>query len=123
MTNLRHENFEKFVDFLVNIVDYTDLSKHEPGKITFKFSMSAYRRAVSALDGISVSDAMKDFRGIKDYDFSLFWRTLEIVYDPSIVDRTLWGELIGAKGNESRKHEVKDRIMDLAPDNSQSCQA
>lgn len=113
MTKLYDEKCEKVVDFLINLTEHTDIAEDEPGRIKLKVSLTAYKKVVEGVDGLDLSEVLKSFTGIKKYDFSLLWRTIEIDYDTSIIDRTLWKELIGARSNATGKQQVKESLMSL----------
>lgn len=113
MTILHPDECEKVADFLIDLTEHTDIAKHEPGRIAIKFPLSAYRQAIEGIDGLDLVSALKSVSGIRSYDFSFFWRTLEIVYDSSVIDSGLWKDLTRPNKNENQKKQVKDVLINL----------
>lgn len=113
MTELYNKDCERVVNFLIDLTEHTEIAKDEPGRITLKVSLTAYRQVVAGMDGIDLTEVLKSIKGIKKFDFSMFWRTLEIDYDTSIIDRTLWTDLINSKKNENGKQRLKHDLISL----------
>lgn len=118
MTSFYRDDCEKLADFLINLTQHTDIDRDEPGKITFKVSLSAYHQVMKGIDGLDLSAALHSFSGIKNYEFSLFWRTLQIDYDTSIIDRKLWRDLINSRNSQSERQQVKQSLVNLLRDHS-----
>lgn len=113
MNKLYNKDCEKVADFLIDLTQHTDIEKDEPGKIILKVSLSAYKQFLEGVDGLDLSAILKRFNGIKKYDFSLFWRTIEIEYDTSVIERSLWNDLINSGKNEDEKQRVRKNLVNL----------
>ena len=113
MYNEDNEIYEKIADFLIDLTASSRILKHRNGNIILKVPLMAYSRAINGIEGISLSKVLENFGGIKDYDFSFFWSTLEIQYDTAIISGDLWEDLIGGSENRSQRTVIRQRLVQL----------
>lgn len=111
-------SYEQLADFIVDLISGMELVSHSKGKIDLKVPLEAYSKAVRGVDGINLSDLLAGFNGIRKYDFSLFWRTLEIQYDTSIIPGSLWENLVKVKQDPSIRGKTKESVLDILKGNS-----
>ena len=111
-------SYEKLADFIIDLISGTELVSHSKGKIDLKVPLEAYSKALRGVDGINLSEVLAGFNGIRKYDFSLFWRTLEIQYDTSIIPGSLWEDLVNVKQDPSIRTETRERVLDILRGNS-----
>ena len=104
---------EKVADFLIDLMARTKILKHQNGNVTLKISLAAYSLAVNGVDGINLSNVLNGFSGIKKYDFSFLWSTLDIHYDTTIIPHDLWEDLIGGSENRSSRTVIRQRLAQL----------
>ena len=100
---------EKAVDIIFNLIPHLKLLNHQPGRITFKLSLSV----LGILQDSELRHLGQAIPGIRKAKTSLLSRSVDIHYDHEQLPYDLWESLIELQHRPEQTSHVRTRLSNI----------
>ncbi|MCF8146775.1 MAG: hypothetical protein K9N21_22950 [Deltaproteobacteria bacterium] len=100
---------QEAIRLLLDLAPHIQISRHAPGKITIRFSLSS----LGVLQDAGVGNFNQKIPGVRSAKVSLWRRTVDIEYDADQIPFEVWEDLVESNQNPEKRKDLRDRLTNF----------